>query len=123
LNGLTESQPHQRQGSAGGVEQNAGEFPAAALDCARADRSVNAALAGCEQALFSIPAELQVPVFPWHRVFEHAVGNKGGKTLKIISSEQSNKLQNLIPRPDVINGNPEDIVNITWDREVNIDLP
>ncbi len=49
--------------------------------------------------------------------------NKGGKKLKIISSEQSNKLQNLIPRPDVINGNPEDIVNITWDREVNIDLP
>lgn len=49
--------------------------------------------------------------------------NKGGKKLKIISSEQSNKLQNLIPRPDVINGNPEDIVNITWEREVTLDLP
>jgi len=23
----------------------------------------------------------------------------------------------------VINGNPEDIVHITWEREVNLDLP
>jgi hypothetical protein len=41
----------------------------------RIDLWKNAALAGCEQALFSIPAERQVPDFPWYRVFEHAVGN------------------------------------------------
>lgn len=49
--------------------------------------------------------------------------NKGGKTLRIVPAEPSSKLQNLISRPDVINGNPEDIVNITWEREVNLDLP
>jgi prevent-host-death family protein len=49
--------------------------------------------------------------------------NKGGKKLRIIPAEQPDKLQNLISRPDVIKGNPEDIVNITWEREVNLDLP
>lgn len=49
--------------------------------------------------------------------------NKGGKKLRIVPAEQSNKLQNLISRPDVINGNPEDIVDINWEKEVNLDLP
>lgn len=48
---------------------------------------------------------------------------KGGKKLRIVPTEPSSKLQNLISRPDVINGNPEDIVHITWEREVNLDLP
>ena len=49
--------------------------------------------------------------------------NKGGKKLKIVPAESSNKLRNLISRPDVINGDPEEIVDISWEREVNLDLP
>jgi prevent-host-death family protein len=49
--------------------------------------------------------------------------NKGGKKLRIVSAESSNKLRNLISRPDVINGDPEEIVDVSWEREVNLDLP
>lgn len=48
---------------------------------------------------------------------------KGGKKLKIIPVEQPDKLQNLISRPNVIKGNPDDLVNISWEKEVNLDLP
>jgi prevent-host-death family protein len=48
---------------------------------------------------------------------------KGGKKLRIVPAEPSSKLQNLISRPDVINGNPEDIVHMTWEKEVHLDLP
>ncbi len=49
--------------------------------------------------------------------------NKGGKKVRIVPVEVSNKLQNLVSRPDVINGDPEDIVNTTWEKEVHLDLP
>jgi prevent-host-death family protein len=49
--------------------------------------------------------------------------NKGGKKLRIVPAEPSNKLRNLISRPDVINGDPEEIVDVSWEREVNLDLP
>lgn len=49
--------------------------------------------------------------------------NKGGKKVRIVPAEVSNKLQNLVSRPDVINGDPEDIVNTTWEKEVHLDLP
>ena len=50
--------------------------------------------------------------------------NKGGKKLKIMPVDKSDKLQNLVSRPDdVIKGNPDDLVNISWEKEVNIDLP
>jgi len=26
-------------------------------------------------------------------------------------------------KPDVIQGNPDDLVNISWEQQVNIDLP
>ena len=48
--------------------------------------------------------------------------NKGGKKLKIMPAEKANKLQNLISRPNVIKGNPDDLVGISWEKEVNLDL-
>jgi antitoxin (DNA-binding transcriptional repressor) of toxin-antitoxin stability system len=47
---------------------------------------------------------------------------KGGKLLRIVAVEKSNKLQNLISRPDVIKGNPDELVSISWEKEVNLDL-
>jgi len=49
--------------------------------------------------------------------------NKGGRKLKIISVEKADKLQNLVSRPNVIKGNPDDFVGISWEKEVNLDLP
>lgn len=49
--------------------------------------------------------------------------NKGSKRLRIVPVEQGQKLQNLIPRSDVIQGEPEDLVTISWEKEVNLDLP
>lgn len=48
--------------------------------------------------------------------------NKGGKLLRIIPVAKSNKLANLKSRPDVIAGNPDDLVDISWEKEVNLDL-
>ena len=47
---------------------------------------------------------------------------KGGKLLRIMAVEKSNKLQNLISRPDVIKGNPDELVSISWEKEVNLDF-
>jgi prevent-host-death family protein len=49
--------------------------------------------------------------------------NKGGKKLKIVPVGKSKKLQNLVSRPNVIKGNPDDLVGISWEKEVNLDLP
>jgi prevent-host-death family protein len=49
--------------------------------------------------------------------------NKGGKKLKIIPVGKTNKLQNLVSRPNAIKGNPDDLVGISWEKEVNLDLP
>ena len=49
--------------------------------------------------------------------------NKGGKKLKIMSAEKVDKLKNLISRPNVIKGNPDELVDISWEKEVNLDLP
>ncbi len=46
-----------------------------------------------------------------------------GKRLRITPIETVDKLQKLVHRPDVIVGDPDDLVNITWEQEVNIDLP
>jgi antitoxin (DNA-binding transcriptional repressor) of toxin-antitoxin stability system len=48
--------------------------------------------------------------------------NKGGKLLRIIPVAKSNKLANLVSRSDIINGNPEYLVNISWEKEINLDL-
>jgi prevent-host-death family protein len=49
--------------------------------------------------------------------------NKGGKKLKIMPLTKADKLQNLISRPNVIKGNPDDLVDISWEKEVGLDLP
>jgi hypothetical protein len=48
---------------------------------------------------------------------------KGGKKLKIISLEGGDKFQNLISRPEVIIGDPDELAEINWVDEVNLDLP
>ena len=48
---------------------------------------------------------------------------KGKKTLRIVPVDQIDKLKNLISRPDSIQGDPDDLVDIKWEGEVNLDLP
>lgn len=49
--------------------------------------------------------------------------NKGNRKLRIIPVEKTNKLQNLISRAEVIKGDPDDLVDISWEKELNLDLP
>jgi prevent-host-death family protein len=47
--------------------------------------------------------------------------NKGGRKLRITPIQKPNKLQNLVRRPEIIQGDPEDLVSMQW--EVKLDLP
>jgi len=47
---------------------------------------------------------------------------KGGKILRIVPGDKADKFQNLISRPNVILGDPEELVEISWENEVNLDL-
>ena len=52
--------------------------------------------------------------------------NWQGKCFRIIpteTTEKKSRLDNLIRRPDVIVGNADDLVNISWEHEINLDLP
>ena len=49
--------------------------------------------------------------------------SKGDRKLIITPLESTDKLRNLRKRKHVVKGNPEDLVNITWANEVNLDLP
>ena len=49
--------------------------------------------------------------------------DKGGKKLQIVAIEKTNKLQNLISRPNVVIGDPNDLVDMHWEKEVKLDLP
>jgi hypothetical protein len=49
--------------------------------------------------------------------------NRGGNFLQITPVEKINKLDKLVSRPDVIVGNPDDLVSINWEGEINLDLP
>lgn len=49
--------------------------------------------------------------------------NKGGRLLKIVPVEKNDKLAKLVSKPDVIVGNPDDLADIRWDKEVNLDIP
>ena len=46
-----------------------------------------------------------------------------GKRLRIEPVEKSDKLQNLVKRPATVTGDPEDLVSISWEKEMNLDLP
>ncbi len=48
---------------------------------------------------------------------------KGDRKLRIIPVEQNDKLNNLVSRPDVIKGDPEELVALSWEDEVTLDLP
>ena len=48
---------------------------------------------------------------------------KGGKTLKIVPVEKVDKLNNLVSRPDAIQGDPDNLPEINWIDEVSLDLP
>ena len=48
---------------------------------------------------------------------------KGDRLLRIAPVERVDKFQNLVERADVIVGDPDDLVLIHWEREVNLDLP
>ncbi|HLQ43416.1 MAG TPA: hypothetical protein VK137_01695 [Planctomycetaceae bacterium] len=46
-----------------------------------------------------------------------------GQIWQIVSTAPKGKLRNLIPRPDIIVGDPEDLVHIDWSEYWNADLP
>ena len=48
---------------------------------------------------------------------------KGNKKLRIVPVDEIDKLKNLVTRPEVIQGDPDDLVEIDWMDEVNLDLP
>jgi prevent-host-death family protein len=48
---------------------------------------------------------------------------KGDKKLKIVPVDKVDKLKNLIARPEAIQGNPDELAEINWMDEVNLDLP
>lgn len=49
--------------------------------------------------------------------------DRGGKRLRIVLVEKVDKLQSLVRRPSVILGDPDDLVSLSWEQEVNLDLP
>ena len=48
---------------------------------------------------------------------------KGDKKLRIVPVDEVDKFKNLVARPDAIQGDPDDLVEIDWMDEVNLDLP
>jgi prevent-host-death family protein len=48
---------------------------------------------------------------------------KGAQKLRIVPVKKGDKLRNLIARPEIIAGDPEELVGISWENEVNLDLP
>jgi len=48
---------------------------------------------------------------------------KGDKKLRIVPVDEVDKLKNLVSRPEAIQGDPDDLVEIDWVDEVNLDLP
>ncbi len=49
--------------------------------------------------------------------------NKGGRLLKIVPVEKNDKLAKLVSRPDAIVGNSDDLADISWEKEINLDIP
>ena len=48
---------------------------------------------------------------------------KGDQKLRILPVKEKSKLKNLKSRPDFIKGDFDDLPDIHWDQEMNIDLP
>jgi len=48
---------------------------------------------------------------------------KGDKKLRVVPVDEVDKLKNLISRPEVISGDPDELAEINWSDEVHLDLP
>lgn len=48
---------------------------------------------------------------------------KGTQKLRIVPVDKVDKLQNLVVRPNVIQGDPQDLPDIHWEGVVQLDLP
>ena len=48
---------------------------------------------------------------------------RGDHPLRIVPIEKPDKLKNLVYRPDIIRGDPEELVTLSWEEEVSLDLP
>ena len=48
---------------------------------------------------------------------------KGDRKLRIVPVEKVDKFQNLVYRPDAVQGDPEELVTLSWEGEVSLDLP
>ena len=48
---------------------------------------------------------------------------KGERKLRIVPVEKVDKFQRLLARPQVILGDPDDLVEISWEDEVELGLP
>ncbi|MBS1250866.1 MAG: hypothetical protein MAG431_02463 [Chloroflexi bacterium] len=48
---------------------------------------------------------------------------RGEKKLKVVPVERVDKFENLVSRPDVIVGDPDELVELSWEEEVHLDLP
>lgn len=46
-----------------------------------------------------------------------------GELFEITPLKKKSKFDNLVKRPNAIVGDPEDLVNISWEHELNLDLP
>lgn len=46
-----------------------------------------------------------------------------GRRLQIAPAPPASKLDRLVARPDVIVGDPEDLVHMDWSKECHVDLP
>ena len=48
---------------------------------------------------------------------------KGDKKLRVVPVDEVDKLKNLIARPEVISGDPDELAEFNWIDEVHLDLP
>ena len=48
---------------------------------------------------------------------------KGNRRLRLIPVEKNDKFRNLVSRPGVIQGDPDDLAALNWEQEVTLDLP
>lgn len=46
-----------------------------------------------------------------------------GRRLRIEPTEKSDKLARLVKRPETVIGHPDDLVSVSWEKEINLDLP
>lgn len=42
---------------------------------------------------------------------------RNGRTLRIVPTEQPDRMSRLVRRPDVVVGDPEDLVHLDWSSE------